>query len=47
MAKGTSEYMKPKKKTLREIDEATGQSKSPPATKPPTQPKPKKQWWER
>lgn len=45
MAKGTSGYLKPKKQTIREIDQATGES--PPATKPPKQPKPKKQWWER
>lgn len=45
MPKGTSGYLKPKKQTVREIDEAA----APPPTKSPKQPKPspKKEWWQR
>jgi len=52
MAKGTSEYMKPKKQTIKELDESTGDT---PVQNPTIQPKPapapkpvvEKKWWER
>lgn len=56
MPRGVSDYLKPKSQTVKELDEATGETPTP--TPPPQQPAPKptpkpapdpkpKAWWER
>jgi len=49
MAKGTSNYVKPKKQVIKELDEAIGDAPAPvqkPKPKPAPKPKQEKKWWE-